>query len=100
MKLATLNLKLQINPKVLKSYIEAGGTGIMAIVCVSEVLFIIMQIMTNLWLSQWSEDVLTNDTQANRDQSTFRVSVYGYFGIGQGNQSENPYGYMYVSSIL
>jgi len=72
-----------IDPKVIGTYIKAGGVATMVVLCVSQLLFVAVQTMTNLWLAEWSEDVLTNDTLTNQDQSKFRVSVYGYFGIGQ-----------------
>ena len=85
--MCTSDLILQINPKVLKAYIDAGGIFITVLVCLSELLFIVSQILTNVWLSEWSEDVLTNDTKVNQDQSKYRVSIYGYMGIGQGKPS-------------
>ena len=56
----------------------------MAVVCLSEVLFIVAQVLTNLWLTDWSEDLPSNDTAQSLAQAKFRVSVYGYCGIGQG----------------
>ena len=44
----------------------------------------IFQILTNIWLSAWTEDKPINGTY-ERSQALYRVSVYGYLGIGQGN---------------
>ena len=46
------------------------------------------QVLTYIWLAKWTEDKAVNGT-IDRDQTLFRLSVYGYLGIGQGENKLN-----------
>lgn len=59
----------------MKSYVQAGGYHLMAMVGLGHVAFIVFQILTNMWLSKWSED-------DNADVD-YQLGVYGALGAGQ-----------------
>ena len=70
--------------EVMKSYVKAGGYHLLAMVGLGHVAFIAFQILTNMWLSSWSEDdpPFTNGTY-DRSQVDYRLGVYGALGTGQ-----------------
>ncbi len=63
---------------VMKSYVKASGYHLLAMVCLGHVFFIVFQILTNIWLSEWSED-----GTYERAKTDFRLGIYGALGAGQ-----------------
>ncbi len=59
------------------------------IVVWSHVFFMVAQIMTNIWLSEWSNDMPVNGTY-DPDRTDYRLGVYGGLGAGQ---SKSTYSY-------
>ena len=69
--------------EVMKSYIKAGGYHLLAMIVLGHVAFIVFQILTNMWLSSWSEDPPFVNGTYDRSQVDFRLGVYGALGAGQ-----------------
>ncbi len=73
---------------------SACGWWMVHLVFWSQIMFIIAQIYTNVWLSQWTSDPITNDTEANHRQTLYRLTVYG----GLGALQSEPLLYLIVCS--
>ena len=68
---------------IIKDYINAGGCYIFVIVLAFYIVVVTSQVLTNIWLSDWTEDTVQNITH---QQQNVRLGVYG--GLG-GVQGEN-----------
>lgn len=62
------------------TFIKAGGLTHFIIISVFTLLFTGATVATNIWLSEWSNDVVTNLTTTSTD---LRLGVYGAMGILQ-----------------
>ena len=65
-----------MSSSVIKAYVKAGTYKLFFIVLLFEILSIIGQVFTNIWLSAWSDDANKNITDPAR-QSKERLAVYG-----------------------
>ena len=74
----------QIKGNVLSAYIQAGGLHFMSGYLLSFCAYVTGQVLTNIWLSAWSDDQPVNGT-IPMDQTTYRLGVYGGLGAVQGN---------------
>lgn len=67
----------QIKLSVIKKFIASGGWGIFGLLMASVCLFAVIQILINLWLSSWSNDVVNYSFQEARNMTSMRLGVYG-----------------------
>ena len=80
---------LQIDGAVILAYIRAAGLLPFVLMVTGMVLYVLSQIGTNVWLSDWSAD-----RQAHEDNITSklkytkhaRLALYGVLGIAQGRR--------------
>uniref|UniRef100_A0A3B5QTI6 Canalicular multispecific organic anion transporter 2 n=1 Tax=Xiphophorus maculatus TaxID=8083 RepID=A0A3B5QTI6_XIPMA len=70
-----------VKTKVFLEYAKAVGLVLSVIICLLYGCQSAAAIGSNIWLSQWTSDSLTNDTQNNVHK---RVGVYAALGIAQG----------------
>ena len=68
---------LQIKPVVIKKFISSGGWGMFALVMLGLVVFIVIQVLLNLWLSSWSNDVAMYSFAEARNRTSGRLGIYG-----------------------
>lgn len=73
----------QVKWSVIWTFVKAGGLSYLFLVIVFHMLFTGAQVMTNLWLSEWSDDQPVNGTM-DQDQVHMRLAVYGGLGALQG----------------
>ncbi|XP_032429695.1 canalicular multispecific organic anion transporter 2 isoform X2 [Xiphophorus hellerii] len=71
----------RVKTKVFLEYAKAVGLVLSVIICLLYGCQSAAAIGSNIWLSQWTSDSLTNDTQNNVHK---RVGVYAALGIAQG----------------
>uniref|UniRef100_A0A3B5KTS4 ATP-binding cassette, sub-family C (CFTR/MRP), member 3 n=1 Tax=Xiphophorus couchianus TaxID=32473 RepID=A0A3B5KTS4_9TELE len=71
----------RVKTKVFLEYAKAVGLVLSVIICLLYGCQSAAAIGANIWLSQWTSDSLTNDTQNNVHK---RVGVYAALGIAQG----------------
>lgn len=69
-------------------YAKAVGLVLSVIICLLYGCQSAAAIGANIWLSQWTSDSLTNDTQNNVHK---RVGVYAALGIAQGKKTDTDY---------
>ena len=78
----------QVSAKVFRLYCRACGMCPSFWVFTSTLLVMGARVATNVWLSEWSNDLMVNYTtwtQSERDrQRNIRLGVYGALGCGQG----------------
>ncbi|XP_068610353.1 ATP-binding cassette sub-family C member 3 [Brachionichthys hirsutus] len=71
----------RVNSKVYLEYVKAVGTLLSVFICFLYCCQSAASIGGNIWLSQWTNDASTNQTQENVHM---RVGVYAALGIAQG----------------
>ncbi|XP_029311724.1 canalicular multispecific organic anion transporter 2 isoform X1 [Cottoperca gobio] len=71
----------RVKTKVYLEYAKAVGLGLSVFICFLYGCQSAASIGANIWLSQWTNDALTNQTQENVH---VRVGVYAALGIAQG----------------
>ncbi|MED6282695.1 Canalicular multispecific organic anion transporter 2 [Characodon lateralis] len=71
----------RVKTKVFLEYAKAVGLVLSVIICLLYGCQSAAAIGANVWLSQWTNDALTNQTKENVDM---RVGVYAALGIAQG----------------
>ena len=76
-------MTFQVQLGVMLSYMRTAGLGLSALTIVVLLAFTINQFFSSVWLAAWTSDPDLNDTQANLENTRFRLEVYGLFGIGQ-----------------
>ena len=74
----------QVKWSVIGTFLSAAGWPMFACLIVFHTLYTVGQIVTNLWLSAWTTDALTNSTYQAPSQTHFRLGIYGALGFGQG----------------
>ena len=78
---------IQIKSPVTRDYIKAGTMKAMVTLVVSCVILISSEVVTNIWLSAWSDDPILNGTEG-RAQTNLRLGVYGGLGAFQGKRGK------------
>jgi len=73
----------QVKLSVLKSYLSSASPFFSIVVAISFAFFIVFQVSTNIWLSNWTQDVIVNNTQ-DYHLTSVRLGIYGMLGAGQG----------------
>ncbi|KAI0232456.1 Multidrug resistance-associated protein 1 [Lamellibrachia satsuma] len=71
-----------VKVRTIWGYIDSGGLGSFAFMACGLVFFVLSQILTNVWLSSWSNDPVVNGTR-DRGREYTRLGAYGGFGILQ-----------------
>ena len=66
----------QIKFGVIWTYISAGGVKLLYVCMMCHILYVVAQVLTNIWLSQWSTDPVINGT-VDQAQVDLRLGVYG-----------------------
>ena len=74
----------QIQWSVIWNYVKAGGLKAFTFTILSHTLFIAAQVITNIWLSNWTNDPIVNGTRDD-GMVDYRLAVYGGLGVLQGN---------------
>ncbi len=64
------------------SYIKAGGLLSFMCLVVCHAAFIVAQVLTNIWLSAWTNDASSNSSSTLSDRD-LRLGVYGGLGLVQ-----------------
>ena len=82
---------LQVKTKVYLEYAKAVGPLLSVLICFLYGCQSAAAIGANVWLSQWTNDALTNQTKEKVDM---RVGVYAALGISQGKK-QDPFMFMY-----
>lgn len=73
----------QVKTKVYLDYVRAVGPLLSVFICFLYGCQSAAAIGANIWLSQWTNDALKNQTQQNVHM---RVGVYAALGIAQGKK--------------
>ena len=68
---------------VLRTYVQSTGMLAFFMSIVSFLIYSASEIGVSLWLAAWSDDPVLNGTEA-KQQSDYRLTMYGIFGIFQG----------------
>lgn len=68
---------------VIGTYIKAGTWKAFMIVVACQVLYIIVYVLLNSWLSAWTNEPVINGTM-NPETVKYRLGIYGTFGVMQG----------------
>ncbi|XP_064624457.1 multidrug resistance-associated protein 1-like isoform X1 [Lineus longissimus] len=72
-----------ISTKVYLGYCKAAGGVFCASMVIAYLGYVASMVGANIWLSKWSEDEAASNGTVNRDQSNFRIGIYGVFGVSQ-----------------
>ena len=63
-------------------YADSGGLRNCVFLALGLAFFVPSQILTNVWLSSWSNDPVVNGT-IDEGHASMRLGVYGVFGAAQ-----------------
>jgi len=93
----------QVKWRILQSYVESLGIFLTVMLILSYALFQVSSVLSNIWLSHWTEDaLLQNATLTNTtiymDRRDFYLFVYGGLGVLQGDRIvPNCLNYVYLT---
>lgn len=83
--------------KVYLEYVKAVGPLLSVFICFLYGCQSAAAIGANIWLSQWTNDAATNQTQENVNM---RVGVYAALGLAQGEKKQFPHSTIITAYIL
>lgn len=77
---------IQVQLSVILTYLRHIGFFISAMILLMYMLNIAAAIYSNVWLSEWSDDMNEVNTTLDTNQRDLRLGVYGALGLAQGEK--------------
>lgn len=74
-----------VNWSIYTEYAKTIGIVLSLLILVARVAAEVFAASANIWLSEWSEDVVPLNRTAYAQQRDYRLGVYGGFGLAQGD---------------
>ena len=85
--LTLLNISFfrQIRYGVFITYLKSCGVSTSVLTFLFYIIYVVAEIVTNIWLSEWSDDEPEPDGTQDIAMRNLRLGVFGVLGAGQGN---------------
>lgn len=84
---------LQMGWSIFSEYIHAVGTRFIVLIVSSVIAFQATAVYANVWLSEWTDDLLLGNDTIDHEGAMYRsrndlyLGIYGFLGIIQGNDN-------------